>query len=140
MTKSSATDIGTCFCPGDLHLTQGQDLTPPRNHDVDVAAFHPLTLEGHAAPCWQRRDDGTPWIPVAVVLERVPDVDLSAVDPPVATISSVGDGDGADGERLLEVQPPPRTGLMCPWVYPETPALRSEEHIRLWDTKTTADI
>ena len=48
-----------------------------------------------------------PGISIAIVCERISNADLSTIDPIVATVSSVGDGDGVDFMRLLKVQSPP---------------------------------
>ena len=48
-----------------------------------------------------------PWISIAIVTEGISNADLSTIDPLVATIPSVGDGDSVDFIRLQKVQSPP---------------------------------
>lgn len=48
-----------------------------------------------------------PGIIVAIVTEGTADADLSVIDPFMAAISSVGDGDGVDVVRLQQVKSPP---------------------------------
>ena len=53
-----------------------------------------------------------PGISIAIVTEGISNADLSSIDPLVAAISSVGDGDSVDFIRLQKVQSPPRIAII----------------------------
>ena len=57
--------------------------------------------------CFIRHKVQLPGVTVAIVIEGISNADLSTINSPGTTISSVGDGDSVDLICLQEVQSPP---------------------------------
>jgi len=62
-----------------LHFSQSQVFSPARNHNVDVATFHPSATEGFGDSS-SNMNRSTQLVAVSMVAQRISNADLSSIE------------------------------------------------------------